>query len=110
MIDSSTPFGELMNDSCENPQSDVYNDSIKSDKSTTIEPTPEEEIKYNLKEASSPKFGPKVIDFNTSPTKQENPLSSLLKKKSLSTIEEQSFDVSIEGGTARSNKFNSLVS
>ena len=37
-------------------------------------------------------------------------ITHLRNKESLSTIEEQSFDISNEGGTARSNKFSSLIS
>lgn len=96
MIDPSAPFGELIEDNCEdNPQSDVHFHSLLSDRSATQCELEVEMRKEQENDIASPKFGVKSFDFSAPPEKPRAATpKTLCKKESLSTIEERSFDVS----------------
>lgn len=113
VIDPSAPFGELIDESCQdNPQSDTkFPGLLPAPDSPICELEIEMKHKYDSPDMASPKFGVKTFDFHAKP---EKPIKvtprKLCKKESLSTIEERSFDVSYDGGTNRSKNYSSMLS
>ncbi|CAI2384946.1 unnamed protein product [Moneuplotes crassus] len=114
LVKNEASFGDTVElDMFDNPQSDTQCVATLPD--PVSDAALEEEKATDTEENINPlNFGPDKFEFckiKMIQTMKNNQINKeFLKKESLTTIEEQSFDISNDCGTNRSHKFSSLIS